>query len=146
MPCHRESQWNFVCPTWSLRKVRRRPVFYMPFVAYPLFSHQRCSQDLVRPPRHGQDGIKLASIVLDEHLIITQIQTSKGEVIVTNDGATILKSIQALHPAAKMVCNYKSYPMASGFHQPLSLLIYPLLKILKLAMEPHLLLFWLEAF
>lgn len=32
-----------------------------------------------------------------------QIQTSKGEVIVTNDGATILKSIQALHPAAKMV-------------------------------------------
>lgn len=32
-----------------------------------------------------------------------QIQTSKGETIVTNDGATILKSIQALHPAAKMV-------------------------------------------
>lgn len=32
-----------------------------------------------------------------------QIQTSKGEVIVTNDGATILQSIQALHPASKMV-------------------------------------------
>ncbi|CAL1705100.1 unnamed protein product [Somion occarium] len=31
------------------------------------------------------------------------IQTSKGEVIITNDGATILKSIQALHPAAKML-------------------------------------------
>jgi chaperonin GroEL (HSP60 family) len=31
-----------------------------------------------------------------------QIQTAKGEVIITNDGATILKSIQALHPAAKM--------------------------------------------
>ncbi|KAM6500445.1 Chaperonin Cpn60/TCP-1 family [Amanita muscaria] len=31
------------------------------------------------------------------------IQTSKGEVIVTNDGATILKSIQAIHPAAKML-------------------------------------------
>ncbi|KAK7054776.1 T-complex protein 1 subunit delta [Paramarasmius palmivorus] len=30
------------------------------------------------------------------------IQTSKGEVVITNDGATILKSIQALHPAAKM--------------------------------------------
>ncbi|KAG5354008.1 T-complex protein 1 subunit delta [Termitomyces sp. J132] len=30
------------------------------------------------------------------------IQTAKGEVIITNDGATILKSIQALHPAAKM--------------------------------------------
>jgi T-complex protein 1 subunit delta len=31
-----------------------------------------------------------------------KIQTSKGEVIITNDGATILKSVQALHPAAKM--------------------------------------------
>ncbi|KAF8519470.1 t-complex protein 1 [Hysterangium stoloniferum] len=31
------------------------------------------------------------------------IQTSKGEVIITNDGATILQSIQALHPAAKML-------------------------------------------
>ncbi|KAH9993750.1 T-complex protein 1 [Russula vinacea] len=31
------------------------------------------------------------------------IQTSKGEVIVTNDGATILQSIQALHPASKML-------------------------------------------
>ncbi|RDB20257.1 T-complex protein 1 subunit delta [Hypsizygus marmoreus] len=31
------------------------------------------------------------------------LQTSKGEVIVTNDGATILKSISALHPAAKML-------------------------------------------
>ncbi|KAF8746145.1 hypothetical protein AX14_000190 [Amanita brunnescens Koide BX004] len=31
------------------------------------------------------------------------IQTAKGEVIVTNDGATILKSIQAIHPAAKML-------------------------------------------
>ncbi|KAJ3565009.1 hypothetical protein NP233_g7917 [Leucocoprinus birnbaumii] len=31
------------------------------------------------------------------------IQTSKGETVITNDGATILKSIQALHPAAKML-------------------------------------------
>jgi T-complex protein 1 subunit delta len=31
------------------------------------------------------------------------IQTAKGELIVTNDGATILKSIQAIHPAAKML-------------------------------------------
>ncbi|EJD42226.1 T-complex protein 1, partial [Auricularia subglabra TFB-10046 SS5] len=30
------------------------------------------------------------------------IITSKGEVIVTNDGATILRNIQAFHPAAKM--------------------------------------------
>jgi hypothetical protein len=39
-----------------------------------------------------------------------QIQTSKGEVIVTNDGATILKSIQALHPASKMVWTLITYP------------------------------------
>ncbi|EKM82600.1 hypothetical protein AGABI1DRAFT_111201 [Agaricus bisporus var. burnettii JB137-S8] len=31
------------------------------------------------------------------------IRTSKGETVITNDGATILKSIQALHPAAKML-------------------------------------------
>jgi len=42
-----------------------------------------------------------------------QIQTSKGEVIVTNDGATILKSIQALHPAAKMVCDFSSLSTSS---------------------------------
>lgn len=31
------------------------------------------------------------------------IQTASGEVIITNDGATILKSISAMHPAARMV-------------------------------------------
>lgn len=36
--------------------------------------------------------------------IRAQIQTAQGEVIITNDGATILRSIQAMHPAAKMVC------------------------------------------
>ena len=33
-----------------------------------------------------------------------KIQTAQGEVIVTNDGATILKHMAVLHPAAKMVC------------------------------------------
>lgn len=50
-----------------------------------------------------------------------QIQTSKGEVIVTNDGATILKSIQALHPAAKMVRHIWITPETAsdirGLHQ-----------------------------
>ncbi|KAH8833696.1 T-complex protein 1 [Flagelloscypha sp. PMI_526] len=36
------------------------------------------------------------------------IQTSKGETIITNDGATILKNIQALHPAAKMLVDLSS--------------------------------------
>ena len=38
-----------------------------------------------------------------------QIQTPKGEVIITNDGATILKCIQAMHPAAKMVRDCPPY-------------------------------------
>ncbi|OBZ69309.1 T-complex protein 1 subunit delta [Grifola frondosa] len=37
------------------------------------------------------------------------IQTSKGELIITNDGATILKSIQALHPAAKSSARCRSW-------------------------------------
>ena len=31
------------------------------------------------------------------------IQDSKGEVTITNDGATILKQMKVLHPAAKML-------------------------------------------
>ena len=36
-----------------------------------------------------------------------QIQDEKGDVTITNDGATILKKMQVLHPAAKMVCSPK---------------------------------------
>jgi T-complex protein 1 subunit delta len=32
-----------------------------------------------------------------------QIQSGSGEVIITNDGATILKQMSVLHPAAKML-------------------------------------------
>jgi T-complex protein 1 subunit delta len=32
------------------------------------------------------------------------IQTGNGEVTITNDGATILKQMSVIHPAAKMVC------------------------------------------
>lgn len=31
------------------------------------------------------------------------LQTSKGEVLVTNDGATILKNLSVLHPTAKLL-------------------------------------------
>ena len=31
------------------------------------------------------------------------IQNSKGEVLITNDGATILKNLSVLHPIAKIV-------------------------------------------
>ena len=33
----------------------------------------------------------------------SQIQASGGDVTITNDGATILKQMQVLHPAAKML-------------------------------------------
>lgn len=39
----------------------------------------------------------------DTRLVSLQIQTSNGEVVITNDGATILKHMAVLHPAAKMV-------------------------------------------
>lgn len=32
-----------------------------------------------------------------------QIQAANGEVTITNDGATILKQMSVMHPAAKMV-------------------------------------------
>lgn len=35
-----------------------------------------------------------------------QIQASNGEVTITNDGATILKQMSVIHPAAKMVSAY----------------------------------------
>jgi T-complex protein 1 subunit delta len=31
------------------------------------------------------------------------IQDSRGEVLITNDGATILKQMDVIHPTAKMV-------------------------------------------
>ena len=36
-------------------------------------------------------------------LIFPQIQSGKGDVTITNDGATILKQMKLVHPAAKMV-------------------------------------------
>lgn len=45
----------------------------------------------------GKYGIKLI------HLFPLQIQSGNGDVTITNDGATILKQMQVLHPAARMV-------------------------------------------
>lgn len=38
-----------------------------------------------------------------------QIQDAKGDVTITNDGATILKQMQVLHPAARMVRFFDIY-------------------------------------
>jgi len=40
---------------------------------------------------------------LSSSLFFVQIQTAQGEVVITNDGATILKHMAVLHPAARMV-------------------------------------------
>ncbi len=59
------------------------------------------------------------------------IQDGKGQVLITNDGATILKQIQVVHPTAKMV-----HLLSPHFFLILnSLLKSPKHKILKLAME-----------
>lgn len=45
-------------------------------------------------------------IVLNELVLplsLSQIQDGKGDVTITNDGATILKQMQVIHPAAQMV-------------------------------------------
>lgn len=39
-------------------------------------------------------------------MLILQIQAANGDVTITNDGATILKQMQVLHPAAKMVNHF----------------------------------------
>ena len=39
------------------------------------------------------------------YLFQLKIKGGDGNVTITNDGATILKKMQVLHPVAKMVCN-----------------------------------------
>jgi hypothetical protein len=41
------------------------------------------------------------------------IQTAQGEVVITNDGATILKHMSVMHPAARMV---SSQPLPASLH------------------------------
>lgn len=69
------------------------------------------------------------------------IQTAQGEVVITNDGATILKHMSVMHPAARMVGS-RAFPVDAS--SLISLLPYnapssstfPLLKISRREMEP----------
>jgi len=54
------------------------------------------------------------------------IQDAKGEVTITNDGATILNQMNVIHPAAKMLVELSKA------------------QDIKLEMEPHLLSYWPE--
>jgi T-complex protein 1 subunit delta len=52
---------------------------------------------------------------LNACLFPLQIQSGNGEVVITNDGATILKQMAVLHPAAKMVSERISPSLTSHF-------------------------------
>lgn len=60
------------------------------------WSVTRSSLQSNTPKLQGSSHIIKASCVF-------QIQDEKGNVVITSDGATILKQMQVLHPAAKMV-------------------------------------------
>lgn len=47
-------------------------------------------------------------------LIFVKIQEAKGDVTITNDGATILKQMKLLHPAAKMVIKCQKCDLLVG--------------------------------
>ena len=75
-----------------------------------------------------------------------QIQTPKGKVLITNDGATILKQMEVIHPTARMVSsrNFILTALLSHlFSLNFSSLRFQKLKILRLVMEQPLLLLWL---
>ena len=60
------------------------------------------------------------------------IQTAQGEVVITNDGATILKHMSVMHPAARMVRPEPPYPLHST---PTNLHSFPQLVDLSAAQD-----------
>jgi hypothetical protein len=65
-----------------------------------------------------------------------QIQTSTGEVVITNDGATILKHMAVLHPAARMVSSsFLLFGHTGRGKLTCSWSNFPRLRISKLEME-----------
>jgi len=66
--------------------------------------------DAIRTSLGPRGMDKMVGIVINQYLwcisVVVQIQNSGGDVTITNDGATILKQMQVLHPAARMVSSY----------------------------------------
>lgn len=67
-------------------------------------------RDCDKPAQMGFSNISAAKAVADAIRtslgpkgMDKMIQDGKGDVTITNDGATILKQMQVLHPAARMV-------------------------------------------
>ena len=44
---------------------------------------------------------------------LLQIQDTRGKVLITNDGATILKQMEVIHPTAKMVSKCSTFKQKS---------------------------------
>jgi len=57
----------------------------------------------VRYHAWNQTVVQRYSLLFNWWHCVVQIQAAGGDVTITNDGATILKQMQVLHPAAKMV-------------------------------------------
>lgn len=62
--------------------------------------------------------------MLDYIFNLFQIQASNGEVTITNDGATILKQMSVIHPAAKMVIMSITFILTNNMNAKLTLLFF----------------------
>ena len=52
------------------------------------------------------DDLEISNLRLNTLILIVdflQIQNTKGKVLITNDGATVLKQMEVIHPTARMV-------------------------------------------
>lgn len=61
---------------------------------------------------HSQNfDLEISILRLYLHLSFSfkQIQNTKGKVLITNDGATILKQMEVIHPTARMVSSLTNY-------------------------------------
>ena len=56
------------------------------------------------------DDLEISNLRLNTLILIVdflQIQNTKGKVLITNDGATVLKQMEVIHPTARMVSIFK---------------------------------------
>ena len=58
------------------------------------------------------DDLEISNLRLNTLILIVdflQIQNTKGKVLITNDGATVLKQMEVIHPTARMVSILKYF-------------------------------------
>ena len=97
------------CQTLLLQKVTNSPLNYM-----PLLFGDRCAskEDFCLNPTAVADTIRTS---LGPRGMDKMIQKGEGEVLITNDGATILSQLQVFHPTAQMLVQLsKSQDIEAG--------------------------------